>query len=150
MLGTLVANGGGMRFERVNLVQTPVSLQQVFPVPQMAAETEGNPPNGGADPTWVSVWPVPDGNGGTPVFKVRVVDVVGQNFDQTWEVPPATLAGIKSYVDTRVSHNAAVKATLDRMAARVNSPTNPYVVPLDANNLLSPTDRSRILLWRAL
>lgn len=161
VLGSLITNAppgsGQMTLENMTLIQDPRSAYEVFPIPEQAFERDPpiDPPSDDVyrHPTWVSVWPEMSPNGPTGEYFVRIVvpAPASKRFDRRWKVPSEiTIAELKRQYDPIILHDDAWQATLDRMVAQVGSRTNPYVIRLDANSLLTPSERARVLLWREL
>ena len=160
VLGSLITNApagsGQMTLENMTLVQDARTAYAVFPIPEQAFEYDPprDPP---ADdvyhhPTWVSVWPEvgPDGPTGQTLVRIVVPAPAAKRFDQQWKVPgEITIAELKRQYGPRILHDDAWKKTLDRMvAAQVSSRRNPYVIQMDTNSLLTPSERARVLLWK--
>ncbi len=172
VLGTVIANGspgkGRLDLDRVTAVATGIKVQQLMRgIPETARKEKNGVTTEGPYPGQVVVsTPKFAADGKTLKYDVRVRSFAAPTVDQTWsdlDYEPAIDIG-RQYNGEKnnqfggrprpqvppMPNAKAVGDTVYRRtdASRILSPDG--VINLNLNNLLSPSDRARILLWNTL
>jgi len=158
VLGGLIANGppgkGKMELERVNCVATTVEIGDVFHgVADGVFKDPRSPGNSYTDvQIYVNLHKLPDGS---KRFDVRVKDYT-MNLDHTWKnltLQEAHDLGGRIHRDDpslpNFTHNETTGDTFTRSVNMANRNPPEGQLKLSLNNLLSPADKARVLLWNS-